>query len=237
MKRHIISIVLGVALIATAIWGIYQYNERNEYHTYLDLQFQRQFYDLIGHVENVQVDLAKAMVSGSSQDMIKFLNDTIRQSYMAQEKLTQLPFHHGAIRKTEKFLSQLGDYSTAMVNKSLEGIVLEAEEMNTLGELHQYANFLSQELISIQQDIVKGGVNFGDLRREGNKNLDLVNEQMTNLNLINIEERMQEYPELIYDGPFSDHIKDVKAKLTEIPSTRLRPLKSSGGSFRWKMSM
>ena len=214
MRRYIIPALLAIALIATAGWGVYQQNQSREYHTYLDLQFQRQFYELIGHVENAQVDLSKAMISGTSKDMTKYLYETLQQAYLAQEKLTQLPFHHATIRKTEKFLSQLGDYSTAMANKSIEGITLSESEFDTLKELQAYANFLSRELIEMQQQVVSGGVNFGDLRKEGNRDLNRVNDQMKNFRLINIEERMQEYPELIYDGPFSEHIKDITPRLT-----------------------
>ncbi len=213
MKKYALPIILALALIVTGIWGYYQYNEKNDYHTYLDIQFQRQFYDLIGHVENAQVDLAKAMVSGGSKDIIKYLNDTIFQSYRAQDKLTQLPFDHGGIRRTESFLNQLGDYCTAMVNKSLEGVVLEESEIKTLGELQNYANILSQQLIELQGQIVKGGVNFGDLRREGNRSLSELNNRMKEFNLINFEEKVQDYPELIYDGPFSEHLQGVKPKL------------------------
>lgn len=213
MRKYTLPIVLSMALIAALGWGVYQYNERNDYHTYLDLQFQRQFYELIGHVENAQVNLSKAMASGSNKDVVKFLNDTVQNSYMAQEKLTQLPFHHGGIRSTEKFLSQLGDYCRAMVNKSLEGITLSEEELKTLAMLHDYANEFSQQLVELQQKVVAGGVNFGDLRREGNKDLKALEEKMVDLNLINFEEKMQEYPELIYDGPFSDHLKDLKPRL------------------------
>lgn len=213
MKKYRLPIVLTIALIAAIGWGAYEYNQKDDYHTYLDIHFQRQFYELIGHVENAQVNLTKAMVCGSNRDMVKFLNDTRSQSYMAQEKLTGLPFHHGAIRGTEGFLSQLGDYSTAMVNKSLEGISLSSDELNTMLELHGYANELSQELIELQKDVVAGGVNFGDLRREGNKSLNEVEDRMKDFGLINFEERMQDYPELIYDGPFSDHLKNVKAKV------------------------
>jgi len=213
MKKYILPIVLAIALIATGVWGYYQYNERNDYHTYLDIQFQRQFYDLIGHVENVQVDMAKAMVTGSNSDMIKYLNNISFNSYLAQEKLTQLPLDHGAIRRTETFLNQLGDYSTAMVGKSLDGMLLDEKEMNTLVELQGYANTLSQELIKLQQNIVKGGVNFGDLRREGNRDLSKLSDRMQEFQLINFEERMQEYPTLIYDGPFSEHLKDISPKL------------------------
>ncbi|SCY69204.1 germination protein YpeB [Alkaliphilus peptidifermentans] len=213
MRKYFLPGVLLVALIAAAAWGYQQQQQKNDYHTYLDIQFQRQFYDLIGHVENVQVDLSKAMLSGSSNDMAKYLNDTVMQSYLAQEKLTQLPFNHGSIRQTEKFLSQIGDYCTAMVNKALEGYVPNEEEMTTMQELHSYANLLAQELFEMQQQVVSGGVNFGDLRSIGNRNLQQVDDHMKNLNLINIEERMQDYPELIYDGPFSEHMKDVKPRL------------------------
>ena len=214
MKKYRLPVLLTVALIIALGWGIYQYNEKNDYHRYLDIHFQRQFYELIGHVENAQVNLSKAMVSASNKDIAKFLNDATSQSYMAQEKLTQLPFHHGGIRDTEKFLSQLGDYCTAMSNKSLDGITLNEKELDTMVELHSYIGYLSGELINLQQQVALGGVNFGDLRREGNKNLKHVEEQMKDFDLINFEERIQEYPELIYDGPFSDHLRDIKPKLT-----------------------
>lgn len=214
MRKYGLPVVLSIALAVALGWGIYEYNEKNDYHTYLDTHFQRQFYELIGHVENAQVNLSKAMVSASNKDIARFLNDVTSQSYMAQEKLTQLPFHHGGIRSTEKFLSQLGDYCTAMSNKSLVGIILSEKELNTMVELNAYASYLSKQLVELQQQVSAGGINFGDLRREGNKNLKHVEDQMKDFELINFEERMQEYPELIYDGPFSDHLKDVKPKLT-----------------------
>ncbi len=232
MRRYLLPTVLVLALLATAGWGFYQRNQSREYHTYLDLQFQRQFYELIGHVENAQVDLSKAMVSGSSKDMTKYLYDTLQQAYLAQEKLTQLPFHHSTIRKTEKFLNQLGDYSTAMANKSIEGITLTESEFGTLKELQSYANLLSRELIEMQQEVVSGGVNFGDLRREGNRDLNRVDEQMKNFRLISIEERMQEYPELIYDGPFSEHIKDIKPRLEGKEVTSDEAITMAGEALR-----
>lgn len=213
MRKYGLSVVLIVVLVVVLGWGIYQCKEKNDYHTYLDIHFQRQFYELIGHVENAQVNLSKAMISASNKDIAQFLNNTINQSYMAQEKLTQLPFHHGGIRDTERFLNQLGDYCTAMANKSLNGTALDEKELHTMTELLDYANHLSEQLTELQQQIVAGGVNFGDLRREGNKNLRHVEEQMKSFSLINFEERMQEYPKLIYDGPFSDHLKDMKPRL------------------------
>lgn len=213
MRRQATIIGLVLALVLALGWGLYQYKERIDYHTYLDIQFQRQFYELIGHVENAQVNLAKAIISASNKDVAQFLNTTASQSYMAQEKLTQLPFHHGGIRGTEKFLSQLGDYCSAMTNKTLEGISLNEKELKTMADLHDNISHLSGELIKLQQRVVAGGVNFGDLRREGNIGLSRLEEELADFNLISFEERIQEYPELIYDGPFSDHLRDKKPKL------------------------
>lgn len=107
MRKYGLSIVLIIVLVVVLGWGLYQCKEKNDYHTYLDIHFQRQFYELIGHVENAQVNLSKAMISASNKDIAQFLNDTINQSYMAQEKLTQLPFHHGGIRDTERYYQEM----------------------------------------------------------------------------------------------------------------------------------
>lgn len=213
MRKYIQIIIVLFLVILTSIVIYHQYNERKEYHTYLDSQFQRQFYDLIGYVENAQVDLAKAMVVNNSKDMIKYLNDLNFHSYMAHEKLTQLPIEHDSIYKTEIFLNQLGDYSTAMANKSLDGEELDEKEMDTLAELHSYANELSQELIELHDKLSKENINFATLKRQSNRDLSKFNEEMKKFDLINFEERMQDYPELIYDGPFSAHLKKIKPKL------------------------
>lgn len=213
MKKGLI-ILLIVGIIATSVWGYNEYEKNMAYSIYLENQFQRMFYDTMVDVENIQVNLSKTLVTGTPRQNVMLFTDIMHLSYDAQEKLSQLPIDQSNVSKTEKFLSQVGDLSMALARKNLEGKPLNEEEMGTLEELHNYSNFLSQQLISLQNDMTDNGVKIDELRRKANKKLNKTNENMMTTSFLNVEEKMQQYPELIYDGPFSEHIKRGKHHLT-----------------------
>ena len=115
-RRWIIPFLL-CAIVITGVWGIAQYRQKNVYQIYMQNQYQRMFYELLDHVENIQVDFSKVLVSGSTEQNNKLFSDISRQSFSAQEKLNQLPVTHSALNKTSKFLTQTADYSSSMVKK------------------------------------------------------------------------------------------------------------------------
>ncbi|QEK13272.1 germination protein YpeB [Crassaminicella thermophila] len=208
MKRYTLLIILVVALVATGIWGYNQYKEKNDYYTFLDNQFQRMYYDLMTSVETITTDLSKLMVSSQTKENILLYSNIWQNAYNAQEKLSQLPIKHADITKTEKFLSQLGDYTFAMYNRSIKEEKLGEKEIDNLEKLHNYALELAQDLHDLQKKALKGTVWKGELRREGSKKLnkEAEKENPIQLKFKKFEERMVEYPELIYDGPFSEHV-------------------------------
>ncbi|KXG77887.1 germination protein YpeB [Thermotalea metallivorans] len=216
MRKGIV-IALTAALIGSGIWGYQQYRQNIEHNIYLENQFQRMFYDMIVDVENIQVALAKIMVTGTPRQNVMLFTDIMHLSYDAQEKLSQLPIEHSHVSRTQKFLSQVGDFSMALARKNLDGKPLNQKEMDTLEELHNYSNYLSQQLIALQNQIAEKGVKIGELRKKANKKLDQANKNIIATSFVNLEEKMQEYPELIYDGPFSEHLRRKKPKLTGGP--------------------
>ncbi|MBB6217123.1 germination protein YpeB [Anaerosolibacter carboniphilus] len=211
--RRGLMIVLAIALVGSGIWGYQQYQENMEHNIYLENQFQRMFYDMIVDVENIQVSLAKAMVTGTPKQNVMLFTDIMHLSYDAQEKLSQLPIDHSNVSKTQKFLSQVGDLSMSLARKNLDGKPLDQTETDTLEELHNYANYLSQQLIELQGQIANGGTRIGELARKANQQLKETNANMLTTSFVNMEEKMREYPELIYDGPFSEHLKRKKPRL------------------------
>ncbi|WP_053954781.1 germination protein YpeB [Inediibacterium massiliense] len=208
MKRFILPLILAVALIGTGIWGYNQQAEKKEYYTFLDNQFQRMYYDLMGSVETITTDLSKLIVSSQKKENIVLYSDIWQNAYNAQEKLSQLPIRHGDITKTEKFLSQLGDYTFAMAKRSINNEVLGEKEINNLEQLHNYALDLSKDLHDLQKTALKGVVWENELRKKGSKKLNQEAEEQNavQLKFNQFEERMVKYPELIYDGPFSEHV-------------------------------
>lgn len=206
--KFFVPVLLILALVVTGVWGYNQYEDKNEYYTFLDNQFQRMYYDLTGSVETITTDLSKLMVSSQQKENMVLYSNIWQNAYNAQEKLSQLPIKHGDISKTEKFLSQVGDYTFAMAKRNIEGEELSEKEIDNLEKLHNYALELSTELHDLQKEALKGNVWKGELRKEASKKLNKEAEEKNPIQLKfnKFEERMVEYPELIYDGPFSEHV-------------------------------
>lgn len=213
MRKGLI-LFLVAALIGTGMWGYDQYQQNFQTSLFLENQYQRMFEVMITDVENIQANLGKVMVTSSPRKNVMLFSDITKLSYNAQEKLGQLPIEHGSISRTTKFLSQVGDISTAFAKKNLDGKPLNHEEMNILQELHNYSNFLAQQLIALQAGMVEDGIRIGELSAKLDHDFEEANQNMMTTTFMNVEERMQEYPELIYDGPFSEHIKKKKPHLT-----------------------
>lgn len=207
-RRMILPAVLAIALVAVGAWGYNQYQEKNQYYTFLDNQFQRMYYDLMGSVETITTDLSKLMVSSQKKENMILYSNIWQNAYNAQEKLSQLPIRHGDITKIEKFLNQLGDYTFAMAQRDIKGEPLGDKEVGNLEKLHNYALELSQDLHDLQKEALKGTVWKGELRKEASKKLNKEAEKDNPIQakFKKFEERMVEYPELIYDGPFSEHV-------------------------------
>lgn len=209
-KERLLPGLLLFAFLITGIWGINQYLQKLQYHVYMQNQYQRMFYELIGHVENIQVDLAKTQIASSPEQNIVLLSDIWKQSFAAQEKLNQLPISHIALNKTAKFLSQAGDYSFSLSRKSMEGKTLDSKQLETLQGLHNTAANLTQELQNIMNRITDGKINLGELRREGYEWFSRVSNNEIDNDFEKVQKKAIDYPKLIYDGPFSEHIENIK---------------------------
>ncbi|KNF09775.1 sporulation protein YpeB [Gottschalkia purinilytica] len=211
-KTALIAIPLAILLIGLAAWGINQSNMRKEYKTALNNGYQRLFYDTKDHIENVEVSLSKALLSESKEQNIVLLSQIMQQSAAAQEKLSQMPIRHSDMSKTTRFLTQVSDYCNSLIKDHLEGKELTEEQRNSLNELSKYSTFLSSELSGLHRKIMKGDLNFDEIRNREDKQMRKANKDMLNTQLVKLEEEMTKYPELIYDGPFSDQARKIKPK-------------------------
>lgn len=208
MKNKYISgyIVLSGLLVLSLFWGYNQYDKNRRYDLYLENQYQRMFNDMVINLEDIQSDLAKAVICSSSNEKVMLFSEISSLSYDAQEKLCQLPVRGEKLLKTRKFLSQIGDISTVLARKKLKGINLSAKDISTLEQLHNYANDIAKELLDIQTYMNDNNIKIHNL---SNKiNAELTNGDRNLKGYAHMEERIQEYPTLIYDGPFSEHRND-----------------------------
>jgi len=201
--------VLLVALLATGIWGFDQYRQKRDYHVYLQNQYHRMFYELIDHVETIEVDLAKTMVADSPRQNMLLFSDVWRQAFSAQEKLNQLPISHLTLSNTSKFLTQVGDYGYSLTRKNADGTPVSTDDQTNLEQLHTYAGYLTVELQKLRNEIQENSISLAGLNREGNYIFARASARLPDREFTRIEQQMVDYPTLIYDGPFSEHIQDI----------------------------
>ena len=209
--RKMYSIVV-VAIAAVAMWGIYQYKHAANLRQELDNQYNRAFYDMTGYVNNVEVLLIKALISSTPSKTAATLQEAWRQANLAQTNLGQLPVSQPVLANTSKFLTQVGDLAYAINSQSMDGKKLTDEQYQLIEKLHGYSVSLEQSLNDLQNQLAVGRIKWGDLAKKGTKMFQKTSAEMPKEQFENIDKTFQDYPTLIYDGPFSDHMTSVEPK-------------------------
>lgn len=209
--RHMYSIVV-VLLAAVAGWGIYQYKRAADLRQELDNQYNRAFYEMIGHVQNVEVLLMKSMVSSTPQMAAETLQEAWRQANLAQTNLGQLPITQEVLANTSKFLSQVGDFAYSLDRQNINGKGIDEKQFKTLENLHKYSVSLGDALDNLQASISGGRIRWNELANKGTPLFQKQSQNLTGQLFTDIDKTFTDIPTLIYDGPFSEHMTNRKPK-------------------------
>lgn len=209
-KWWIAPTILGLALIMAVVWGYNEYTAKNKLGVALENHYQRLFFDVKKHVENVQVNLSKALLSESRDQNVLLLSQIMSEAYFAQDKLGQMPISHAETAKTEKFLNQVADYSYHLINTHLKGEPLTSKQRETLASLQGNSATFNNELAKLQSELADKDFVMGSLNKRQSKKVKEGNEKIFTTSIGTIEKNIAKTPELIYDGPFSDQMINKK---------------------------
>lgn len=202
MRRKYGYWLLTAALVTVSCIAGYEYDRANTLENSVSNTYNRALFELSDYVDDINSLLAKGLLVNSPEHFASISAELSRQSAAAKECLSQLPLSDISLDKTEKFLSQVGDYSFYLSQNSLYDTKMTDEEYETFSTLGNYAESLSAALNSIQQDIYNGTVTLAS----SNRRLENTVYADGDNGFSAIEKEFGEYPSLIYDGPFSEHI-------------------------------
>lgn len=194
-KKRLFTLVTVIALIlalgGTTVAG---YASANKYKMDLDYNYKRALGDLNACVTNIEITLSKAGYANTATQQNGLAAKLMRETSIAKSALAVLPISDNSLDKVSKFITQVGDFSMAMSTKISAGQKITAEEYKTIQSLEQYAYTLHNGLLSVKPDFDS-------------------NQLTTNLKKTSSD--FTDFPSLIYDGPFSDHIGQKKPMLTD----------------------
>jgi len=206
----VVILLLGVV----SIMGFWQYKKNMQLKQQLENQYYRAFYDMTGYVQNVESLLLKSMITTSPQKTATILQEASRQSNMAQENLGMLPVSQSVLGNTSKFLSQVGDISNSLNVQQIGGKKLSPEQYKSIESLHGFAVSLEDGLQQLQTDLAGGRIKWGQLTKTANTFFEKSSaaQNPATQGMENMSKTFQEYPKLIYDGPYSDHMISTKPR-------------------------
>ncbi|MDF2522475.1 MAG: germination protein YpeB [Clostridiales bacterium] len=203
--RKMYSVVL-VTIAVIAGWGIYQYKHAANLRQELDNQYNRAFFEMTGYVNNVETILMKSLITNTPTKTAAILQEAWRQANMAQTNLGQLPVSQPVLANTSKFLTQVGDLAYSLNNQTMGGKQLTQDQYKTIDQLHGYSITLRDSLNDLQGQLTTGRLRWGALASKGTPMFQKTSQELPAKSFENIDKTFQEYPRLIYDGPFSDHL-------------------------------
>ena len=226
MKKRRQTIILSTLLVIVSAFGIYQFNRVQKLMYYRDIEYNRVFAELTEYVDDLEISLLKGQVVSTGEQMAKLSADLYGQASAAKANLSLLPMEGKTLTKTSEFLSQVGEYATCISDKMLRGEEMSEKEIKTMQELLKYADTLKNGLDKMLIDINEGRMSFEDekkyMKAFGGGKTAMASE------LEVLEEEFHNYPSLIYDGPFSQHLSlkepvfiGGKAEITEKQAVKM----------------
>lgn len=212
-KRIIYTSIVTLIVVFSTTFAILMTLERTDYRNYLQAEYSRNMYDLINSVQNIRVSLGKAAIVGSSEQSITAFDDIFRYSSMANDKLHALPITEQESGATSKFLAQVGDFCYNLAKVSSEGRQLTDKDYATINRLKNESFSLEQQLKGISDQINRGNVRWGEIRKRTSGVLASNQSDLLDEKFAVIQKQVTDYPALIYDGPFSDNVVSAVPKI------------------------
>lgn len=224
-------IILLVSLFAfSVLWGGMKQKETRQYQILLENEYQHCFYNLLANVEDITVTTSKIDMASNPSQTSQLLSDIWWQANMAEDNLSAIPLSNEAFDKLESLLNHTGDYCYAMSKIAMEGNTLSEEQQKNIITLGKNISAVSEELHQIEEKVNTGELRFitahQELRdRENSDNKNTRNNNQTTTvaaektndtpegtasSFNDLKTDSIEYPTLIYDGPFSDHMVNKK---------------------------
>lgn len=212
-KQTFVKIVsfLSAAIIAAGGFAIKGQRKSQKYLTMIKNQYSRGFEQLNSSLNNISVAIQKARYVSSAKKMGSLATEIFSEAELAKSALAELPIGNSDTSTIYRFLSQVGNYALA-VSKSItsqnEVSDKQREELKILADTAQ----------TVTNVINDAGIDYNTPEQWGrmveDKLNDVVNEQGLASSLTQLEENLSDYPILIYDGPYSDHILQKEPLMT-----------------------
>jgi len=162
--------------------------------------YQRALYEAAESMNSCQISLKKMTVTKSKAMETEYLSKISGYAASVQNSLATLPVKLDKVNETIKFVNQTGDFALSLLKKLSKGGAVSDADRETILVLTETSTKLCRKIEQLANDFSEGKVAISESGYAGQG-------EITNLVHPN-----EEYPTLLYDGPFSDSLLNRKMK-------------------------
>ena len=193
-----LAAVISLGAVTLVLSGVLTYTliAPTQSDNLLEANYRKNFYEAVEQVDNIDLNLSKVLATQDKEALQTYLVDLAINSELAENDIQSLPLQDENKFYTTKLINQIGDYAKYLNKKLIDGQDLSQEDVSNLKTLYKSNLALKEALGRMVDDMdVNGTFSFMKNTKKDNLLVDNFN-QLQNLSV--------QYPELIYDGPFSD---------------------------------
>ena len=213
LKKKVNKKVLNVAIFMTfgalIIFSLEMTNNLKRQKNLVQDEYNKSMYLAVSYINNVEVDLAKLLVTSTPKMSAVTLADIWKQANLAKECLEQIPVGQNSMANASKYLTQVSDFSYTLMKQNISDIKLTEEEYEKLKHIYEDSSILSSKMSDIYDDLNAGRIKWDELEKIGNEKLP--DNDISN-SISEVGKTFQNYEGLIYDGAFSDHLLSSEPK-------------------------
>lgn len=224
------------------------YTLSTRYKRELENSYRHSLEELAEYTSNIENTLQKGLYVNTAKQQHNIAAELMTESNGAISAMARLPLADVDLENVNKFISQVGDFALYISSQISAGRTLSESEIKSLHELSSYARQVNESIKNVLFHFQNGYNSIVEMSEHINNNSG--DEPNVNTGFKELNEIFVDYPTLIYDGPFSDHItrmepkllkdaenlseeqqKEVAAKFLDVDKDELKKIGESGGTM------
>ncbi|MGN0492492.1 MAG: PepSY1/2 domain-containing protein [Acutalibacteraceae bacterium] len=192
----------AAAVLVAAVFAVRSGQDLKRYRLEIQNNYSRSLDGLNASVNNISLILEKAEYVTTAKQLSRMSAQLLSEAENAKSALAQLPAGDN-LDIINRFLSQVGNYAVSVSEGLIGGESLNEEYTANISALKNTAQKISEAVgnSSIAYDNPSAWADNLD-----NKLEEAVDKDSLNSALDTLEDSLSDYPTLVYDGPYSDHI-------------------------------
>lgn len=205
---RIISFCLAALFTVSGFW-LQTASKNRDYKLQLENELSRSLEDFTAGINNIALTLKKAQYVTTPKQISNIAAKLLTEAELSKNALSQLP-QNEELKSINKFLSQVGNYAMWVSKNLITTGEISPENRENISSLSTTAEKVSNALNNTH--ITYNNTDYWATELES-KVSQVVEDENLSTALSDIEDEFSDYPTLIYDGPYSDHILEKEPEM------------------------